>query len=524
MQNLIDLLTKDNISISELQEETVNMDYKTSEDGDNALMTACKYQKNPTIFEFLLNNGFAERINHVNDKNQTALMLLCKNKNIPENDALQILDLFLKSGAATSINLISNDYTFTALRYALLYTKPVSFIRKLFEAGANNVRYEFDTAIRYDPTWTYKIDRESSSVTDEIIGLFFQYDTSNSLKNNPETMIRLAEYRYYKLIDKHIIQKKVKYSKTEAINTLMKLCDQGPYGKKKLLEYLIHVMKAEVNVEFNENGETLIFRLLSTTYDKIESLKTLVNNGADVNHVCRDGKTPLLVACSNRLIYSVKVLLSAGANVYVKDNNDETPLMYATSLANVELVKILIDAGADVNAEDKDGKTPIIHAFDEYVSIDIIKLLVENGANVNHQSKNKGSFYTPLMMACSIRYISIVEYLLSIGADTTLKDHNEKTAEDIWNTGGRKPPKKKFVDIVEKIKKTYYNKAAQSIKTLSLLEKKGVAPHLPHDVLLNIASKDAYMPKCLENDYFTEKSKAYYTQARSINDISMLEL
>ena len=62
---------------------------------------------------------------------------------------------------------------------------------------------------------------------------------------------------------------------------------------------------------------------------------------------------------------TIKALIDAGADVNVKDNNGTTALMYAVYYGNTEIVKTLIAAGADVNAKDNNGFTTLISAANE---------------------------------------------------------------------------------------------------------------------------------------------------------------
>ena len=61
-------------------------------------------------------------------------------------------------------------------------------------------------------------------------------------------------------------------------------------------------------------------------------------------------------------------------------------------------------------------------------------MLVENGANVNHQDKDND---TPLGEATKGGFLDVVQYLLSKGADTSLKNNDGRIAEDIARISGQ---------------------------------------------------------------------------------------
>ena len=65
----------------------------------------------------------------------------------------------------------------------------------------------------------------------------------------------------------------------------------------------------------------------------------------------------LITASEYGHINTVRRLLEEGADVNVKDDRGSTALMYASEEGHVETVKLLLEKGADVNAKDNDGGT-----------------------------------------------------------------------------------------------------------------------------------------------------------------------
>lgn len=129
--------------------------------------------------------------------------------------------------------------------------------------------------------------------------------------------------------------------------------------------------------------------LLEATSDNsynINTVKTLINQGANVNAKDESGKTPLincltefsgsddyffvfsaLYGCRN----VVKFLINSGADVNQQDEEGKTVLIYALSLFDSEeivytlpIIKDLINAGADINLKDKNGNSALDYASD----------------------------------------------------------------------------------------------------------------------------------------------------------------
>ena len=160
----------------------------------------------------------------------------------------------------------------------------------------------------------------------------------------------------------------------------------------KCLQVLIE-QGINVNIPDDDDGETPLHKACS--FNNVESIKLLLDQGADVNIQHNYGYTPLYTACSNNSVESVKLLILNGANVNIPDNYGRTPLHLACRYNSVEIVKLLLYNGANVNIQDNKGFTPL-HLACFSNSVGSVKLLLLNGANVNSQN-NDGE--TPLQIA-----------------------------------------------------------------------------------------------------------------------------
>lgn len=97
-------------------------------------------------------------------------------------------------------------------------------------------------------------------------------------------------------------------------------------------------------------------------------ISMLIAAGAQVDAVNRDGKTALLILCriypemnGDTLLaeQSIRALLDAGANVNARAPKGYQPLHYAAVTANYVLARLLVAAGADVNSKGPDTFTPL---------------------------------------------------------------------------------------------------------------------------------------------------------------------
>jgi uncharacterized protein len=91
------------------------------------------------------------------------------------------------------------------------------------------------------------------------------------------------------------------------------------------------------------------------------------------------GYTLLMVACENGDINWVKSLIENGANVNHKNDCGRTPLMQAAHNGHLPIIKLLLVKGADINTKDERGYSALSLA--ELISDDTIsKYLKTNGA------------------------------------------------------------------------------------------------------------------------------------------------
>ncbi|MFI5385276.1 MAG: ankyrin repeat domain-containing protein [Fimbriimonadales bacterium] len=104
----------------------------------------------------------------------------------------------------------------------------------------------------------------------------------------------------------------------------------------------------------------------------------------------RGGSLPLHIAAANGQFEAAKLLLDRGARVDSVNKEGETPLMLAASCVadlNMPLIKLLVSRGADVNRSDRHGDTALHHAICSYGDRQI-RFLLGCGANPDARDRN----------------------------------------------------------------------------------------------------------------------------------------
>jgi len=159
------------------------------------------------------------------------------------------------------------------------------------------------------------------------------------------------------------------------------------------------------------DGGQLTPLIYAARANSLETVRVLLDAGADINQVSGYGWSPLLVATQNRFYLLGKYLLERGANVNLANKGGWTPLYLATDNRNIEggdypvrptdmddleYIKLLLAKGADVNARmidssetrtvftnqwlDERGATAFLRAS-QSGDLQLMKLLLEHGAD-----------------------------------------------------------------------------------------------------------------------------------------------
>ncbi|XP_063435563.1 ankyrin repeat domain-containing protein 26-like isoform X12 [Mytilus trossulus] len=198
--------------------------------------------------------------------------------------------------------------------------------------------------------------------------------------------------------------------------------------------------------------------------DDLVKVKSLVKK--DVNGLDKENRTPLHLACVKGNKPVVQELLEWHAKPNIGDNEGKTPLLKAVECKKEDCVMLLLQHTADVDTRDRLGDTAV-HVAVKNSFTNILRLLIKSGADINIKNKNgfaplhlavknkkdevtkillqnRADFdvmdadgRTPLMYACYEGAITQVKDLITVGADTQIKDTKGFNAEDIANQKGQ---------------------------------------------------------------------------------------
>ncbi|MCD8433549.1 ankyrin repeat domain-containing protein [Tenacibaculum finnmarkense genomovar ulcerans] len=161
---------------------------------------------------------------------------------------------------------------------------------------------------------------------------------------------------------------------TEYIDELpitLALCE----NKRKVINWLV---SKKINLNDKENPAILMASANSDT----ETIKLLIEKGANVNAKHRIGKTAMNDALYGNNYEAISLLIDNGYDL----KNDGVSFRQAVSNRQYEAIKLFLDYGVDVNFCKPDmvypyNSTPV-HIAAKNDDLDTVKLLVEKGADV----------------------------------------------------------------------------------------------------------------------------------------------
>ena len=104
-------------------------------------------------------------------------------------------------------------------------------------------------------------------------------------------------------------------------------------------------MQAELNRQLRE----------AATVDDVDTVRRLLDEGAEVNGANEFGKTPLMRAVESGASKSAYVLLSKGASVNARTTTGCTALTFAAENGHADISALLVELGANVHDRTRAG-------------------------------------------------------------------------------------------------------------------------------------------------------------------------
>ena len=407
-------------------ENNANVEIATF-DGTTPLVLAIEENK-PKIVELLIKEGKANIYGYYYGEDFEKYPIYCavKNKN------LNMIKILLNN----NFNLKEENYI---LSYAI-ENSDENIIKYLVENGANinyEIFYENEESKRtilYDAVLSLNL---------KLVEYFL--DKGASIENAGKSDI------YGNIL---MAASGSKFNNNKNISAVdLKLLESLSQNSAKIMQMIIDKVDKKL-INDSLEGKTPLIIAVGNSY--IDTAKILIENGADVNAIDFEGwralsyavnngdieiaklllenkakiKDELLIAIKSPIVESrinmMKLLIDNKANINYTDENGFTPLNIAIESGDMELTKFLITNGANVNSLMQDGVSLIGYAIAQN-NMDLLQILIENGANVNNTNGDSWA-KTPLQTASRLGLDNVVRILLTRNADINAVDMNGNTA------------------------------------------------------------------------------------------------
>eukprot|EP00095_Tigriopus_kingsejongensis_P001585 maker-scaffold831_size90909-snap-gene-0.17 protein:Tk01585 transcript:maker-scaffold831_size90909-snap-gene-0.17-mRNA-1 annotation:"inversin protein alternative isoform" len=215
-----------------------------------------------------------------------------------------------------------------------------------------------------------------------------------------------------------------------------------PFGSRNLL----YLSRGEILQEWIQllEEKTCIGHLEELNQQVVEqagegnvtALKSLLDQGADVDFKLKDGRSSLVVAAWGGHLKTVEFLMAKGANVHSVTNSGHSALHAAAQIGALGVAKALADGGAHINGQADDGQTPFYVActFQRIIMADFLR---GQGADPFIRDA-RGN--VALHGVAARGHLDVIQYLVeSIGMDVNMINMHNHTALALASTVGCTP-------------------------------------------------------------------------------------
>ncbi|KAI9654256.1 MAG: hypothetical protein M1829_000950 [Trizodia sp. TS-e1964] len=193
------------------------------------------------------------------------------------------------------------------------------------------------------------------------------------------------------------------------------------YGLITLLEELSTSRSFDC---YQKNYKGISGYFLAVAYGCEAVVQLLLEKGADIGALDKDGNSALKISINYRNNAVVRLLLENGADTKVPDRYSRTPLHWAAKIGNNASVQLLLENGAVTEILDWVGRTAL-HLAAERGENATVQLLLEKGANIAAVNK-EGE--TALHLAAKLGENATVQLLLEKGANIAAVKKEGETA------------------------------------------------------------------------------------------------
>ncbi|WP_299522996.1 ankyrin repeat domain-containing protein [Winogradskyella sp.] len=243
---------------------------------------------------------------------------------------------------------------------------------------------------------------------------------------------------------------------------------QGLRGRKNTLETYQFLESKGIAINVVGSGGKNPLHNIAYDSEDLDLFKFFIENGVDINLQDENGHSPFINAASRNSLDVVTFLLQYVKDINMVNTDGRSALAMAVSRNDIEVVNFLLKKGANVSTIDKEGNSLVYELLNNYRSNDTatfdakLKLLTEAGLEMSKvQGQGKTLYHlaieknnidllkrvhefkidvntknndglTPLHLAAmKAKNQDMLKYLISIGADKSVKTDFEESVYDL---------------------------------------------------------------------------------------------
>lgn len=179
----------------------------------------------------------------------------------------------------------------------------------------------------------------------------------------------------------------------------------------KNIEKMKQILHGDTQIDVNE------MYLLAMELGDLETVKLLLDNGADLNYKTSFDNPASKASCNSSNIDKLDYILSLGYKY--ESLGDRSPIYYATLCKEQKVIDYWIEKGIDINLERTDGRTPLFDVAQnrknmyESPSYDntlkVLKNMISKGANPLHIDKKQATILHYISGSGNVNQIKFVK-------------------------------------------------------------------------------------------------------------------
>ena len=371
-------------------------DIQTRSSNGSTILHFASRNSNQEVVEFLLKLNEIS-VNARDNRNRTPLMYACY-----DGVCLDNIKMLIQNGADIQAS-DSNGSTVLHFASSNSNQEVVEFLLKLNEISVNATNNFYKTPVMYACYDGGRLDN---------IKMFLKFgaDIQASSSNGSTVLHFASRYSKKKVVEFLLKLNEISVNATDNSNRtpLMYACYDG--GRFDNIKMIIQ-NGADIQASSSNGSTVLHFASQFSNQEAVEFLLKL--NEISVNATDNFNQTPLMSACHDGgRLDNIKMLIQNGADIQTSSSNGSTVLHLASRNSNQEVVEFLLKLNEiSVNARDNSNRTPLMHACYDGGRLDNIKMLIQNGADIQASSSN-GS--TVLHFASQFSNQEVVEFLLKL--------------------------------------------------------------------------------------------------------------